>query len=92
MGRQAVVTLAFEVDEAGHPMLIRVQEAAEPIWGSEAASFVRNWQFSPARKNGTSFRVPCTIDLVWGEKQLTQSSLQVAGETFGALVNGMAER
>ena len=92
MGRQAVVTLAFEVDEAGHPVLIRVQEASEPIWGSEAASFVRNWQFSPARKNGTPVRVPCTIDLVWGEKQFTQRSLQVAGATFGALVNGVAER
>ena len=85
MGRQAVVTLAFEVDEAGHPMLIRVQEATEPIWGGEAVSFVRNWQFSPARKNGTPVRVPCTIDLVWGERQFTQHSLQVAAATFRAL-------
>ena len=92
MGRQAVVTLAFEVDEAGHPMLIRVQEATEPTWGSEAASFVRNWQFSPARKNGTPVRVPCTIDLVWGEKQFTQHSLQVAAATFRGLINGIAER
>ncbi len=92
MGRQAVVTLAFEVDEAGHPMLIRVQEATEPIWGGEAASFVRNWLFSPARKNGTPVRVPCIIDLVWGEKQFSQHSLQVAAATFGALVNGTAER
>jgi TonB family protein len=91
MGRQAVVTLAFDVDEAGHPMLIRVQEATEPIWGGEAVSFVRNWQFSPARKNGTPVRVPCTIDLVWGEKQFTQHSLQVAAATFRALA-GIAER
>ena len=85
MGRQAVVTLAFEVNEAGHPVLIRVQGASEPIWGGEATSFVRNWQFSPARKNGTPVRVPCTIDLVWGEKQFTQHSLQVAAATFRAL-------
>jgi TonB family protein len=85
MGRQAVVTLAFDVDEAGHPMLIRVQEATEPIWGGEAVSFVRNWQFSPARRNGTPVRIPCTIDLVWGEKQFTQHSLQVAAATFRAL-------
>jgi TonB family protein len=87
-----VVTLAFEVDEAGHPMLIRVQEATEPVWGSEAVSFVRNWRFSPARKNGTPVRVPCTIDLVWGEKQFTQHSLQVAAATFRGLINGIAER
>jgi TonB family protein len=92
MGRQAVVTLAFEVNEAGHPMLIHVQEASEPIWGGEAASLVRNWRFSPARKNGVAVRVPCTIDLVWGEKQFTQHSLQVAAATFGALVNGITER
>jgi Gram-negative bacterial TonB protein C-terminal len=41
MGRQAVVTLSFDVDEAGHPMLIAVKETTEPIWGGEAASFVR---------------------------------------------------
>jgi TonB family protein len=92
MGRQAVVTLTFEVNEAGYPMLIRVQEASEPVWGAEAASFVRNWRFSPARKNGAPVRVPCTIDLVWGEKQFTQHSLQVAAATFGALVNRIAER
>ena len=38
MGRQAVVKLAFEVDEAGHPTLMRVQEASKPIWGGEAHS------------------------------------------------------
>jgi TonB family protein len=87
MGRQAVVKLVFEVDEAGHPILIRVQEASEPIWGGEATSFVRDWQFSPARKNGIPVHVPCSIDLVWGEKQFTQHSLQVAAATFGALGN-----
>jgi len=92
MGRLAVVTLAFEVDEAGHPLLIQVQEASEPIWGAEAASFVRDWQFSPGRKNGVPVRVPCTIDLAWGEKQFTQDSLQVAAATFGALINGIADR
>ena len=85
MGRQAVVTLAFEVDGAGYPKLIRAEEASEPIWGGEAASFVRNWRFSPARKDGRSVRVPCTIDLVWGEKQFTQQSLEVAAATFRAL-------
>jgi TonB family protein len=92
MGRQAVVTLVFEVDEAGHPVLIRVQEATQPIWGDEAVSIVRNWQFSPARKNGVPVRVLCTVDLVWGEKQFTQHSLEVAAATFGALMSGIAAR
>jgi outer membrane biosynthesis protein TonB len=85
MGRQAVVTLAFEVDEAGRPELIRNQDASEPIWGGEAASFVRRWRFAPAKKDGMPVRVPCTIDLVWGEKQFTPKSLEVAAATFRAL-------
>jgi TonB family protein len=91
MGRQAVVTLAFDVDDAGHPVLIVVKQVTGPIWGGEAASFVRNWRFSPARKNGAPVRASCTVDLVWGEKQFTQHSLQVAAATFRAL-GEIAER
>jgi TonB family protein len=92
MGRQAVVSLEFQVDEAGHPILIHVQEATNLEWGEEAASIVRHWQFSPARKDGIPVRVPCTVDLVWGEKQFTADSLRVAAVTFVALTNEVAER
>jgi TonB family protein len=92
MGRQAVATLAFDVDEAGHPVRIRVQEATEPVWGEQAVSFVRRWQFSPANKNGRPVSIPCTLDLVWGEKEFTVNSLRVAAATFGAIQSQIAQR
>ena len=92
MGRQAVATLAFDVDEVGHPVRIRVHEATEPVWGEQAVSFVRRWQFSPANKNGKPVSIPCTLDLVWGEKQFTVNSLRVAAATFGAIQSQVAQR
>jgi TonB family protein len=85
MGRQGVARLAFEVDEAGHPVRIRVQEASEPVWGEQAVSLVRRWQFSPAKKDEKPVSTPCTVDLVWGEKELTQDSLHLAATELGAL-------
>jgi TonB family protein len=91
MGRRAEVTLAFDVDQAGHPVRIRVQEATEPVWGDQAASFVRHWRFSPANKDGKPVSSSCTVDLVWGEKEFTQDSLRVAGVEFGALPSQRGE-
>ena len=70
--------LTFDVDETGHPVRIRVQEASEPEWGEQAVSLVRRWQFSPANKDDKPVSTPCTVDLVWGEKEFTQSSLREA--------------
>jgi TonB family protein len=92
MGRQAVVTLTFNVDENGHPVDIRVQEATAPVWGDQAVLFVRRWQFSPAYRNGRPVRMPCTVDLVWGEREFTSNSLRVAAATFGALQSQIAQR
>jgi TonB family protein len=85
MGRQAVVRLAFDVDEAGHPVRIRVQEASEPVWGEEAVSLVRRWQFSPAKKDDKPVSTQCTVDLVWGEKEFTRNSLCVAATELSSL-------
>jgi TonB family protein len=85
MGRQGVARLAFIVDEAGHPVRIRVQEASEPVWGEQAVSLVRRWQFSPAKKDDKPVSTPCTVDLVWGEKEFTRNSLRVAATELGAL-------
>jgi TonB family protein len=91
MGRQAVVRLSFDVDEAGDPVRIRVQEATEPVWGDQAVSFVRSWQFSPANKDGRPVSSPCTIDLVWGEKEFTQNSLRAAAAELGTLPSQRGE-
>ena len=92
MGRQAVVTLTFNVDENGHPVGIHVQQATAPVWEDQAVSFVRRWQFSPAYRNGRPVRMPCTLDLVWGEKEFTSDSLRVAAATFAALRGQIAQR
>jgi hypothetical protein len=43
---------------------------------------VRQWRFSPARKTGNLVNVPCTLDLLWGERELTEGSLLKAREAF----------
>jgi hypothetical protein len=42
-------------------------------WGSEAIAVVNQWRFMPGMKNGIAISVPCTVGLVWGEKELTSS-------------------
>jgi TonB family protein len=86
MGRRAVVALSFDVDEAGRPVRIRVQGATDPVLGDQAVSIVRRWQFSPATKDGRPVSTPCTVDLVWGEKEFTQNSLRAAATEFGSLL------
>ena len=75
MGRPALVTLSFEIDPAGRPVHFRVPSATEPVWGNEAISFVRQWRFSPFQRAGQVGHVPCTLNLLWGERELTQQSL-----------------
>ena len=84
IGRQAIVTLSFAVDETGRPAQLHVEKASQPVWGKEAIAFVRQWRFSAAAKNGQPVSVPCTVDLVWGEKTFTHSSLVRARATFEA--------
>jgi TonB family protein len=91
MGRRAVVALSFDVDEAGRPVRIRVQEATEPELGDQAVSIVRRWQFSPANKDGRPVSTRCSIDLVWGEKEFTQDSLRAAATEFGSLLSQRGE-
>ena len=82
MGRQALVTLSFEVDRAGRPGHFVVRKATEPVWGREAISFVSRWKFYPGSKDGAAVSVPCTVDLIWGEKQFTEESLRWVSEAF----------
>jgi len=71
MGRLATATLAFQVDEHGVPVNFQVANNSEPVWGSEATALVGQWRFTPGMKNGIPIPVPCTVELVWGEKELT---------------------
>jgi TonB family protein len=71
IGRLATAQLTFDVDEHGVPANFRIPNASEPVWGSEATALVGQWRFTPATKNGIPVSVPCTVELVWGERELT---------------------
>jgi len=72
IGRLATAELTFDVDEHGVPTNFRTPNASEAVWGPEATALVGQWRFTPGTKNGFPSPVPCTVDLVWGEKELTK--------------------
>lgn len=39
--------------------------------GSEATAVVGQWRFTPGMQNGIAIAVPCTVEMVWGEKELS---------------------
>lgn len=71
IGRFATAELTFDIDEQGVPSNFRIPNASEPVWGSEATALVGQWRFMPATKNGVPVTITCTVDLVWGDKELT---------------------
>src|ERR1019366_2627760 len=76
IGREATVTLSFDVDEHGSPVHFEVQRASYEVWGGEAIDLVRQWRFQPGTKNGLSVTVPVTLELAWGRKELSASALE----------------
>ena len=84
MGRFAAVMLSFDVDESGVPVHFRVEHASEAIWGIEAMAVVQKWRFKPGERNGMPVSVPTTIDMIWGERNLTESPLKVLEALTGA--------
>ncbi len=73
--RSATVTLQFDIDESGMPANFQVLAASAPLWGDEAIALVRNWRFAPGIEDGKPVSVPFTLDLVWGQKLWTPTSL-----------------
>jgi hypothetical protein len=68
MSRLATAKLTFDVDDNGLPVNFQIPNASDPIWGSEAT--VGQWRFTPGMKNGIAVAVGCTIELVWGAREL----------------------
>jgi TonB family protein len=94
MDRLAAARLTFEVDEHGIPGHLEVLNASEPIWGSEATAIVGQWRFTAATKNGIAVAVPCTVDLVWGERDLDQqkaASYDVVPRSVDVVPRSVAE-
>jgi TonB family protein len=75
IGRLATAQLTFDVDEHGGPVNFRTLNASEPVWGTEATSVVSQWRFTPGNANGIPVAVPCTVYLLWGERELSDSTL-----------------
>jgi TonB family protein len=46
------------------------------VWQEEAIALVRDWEFKPGIKNGVPVPVPCTLDLIWGPRELTAKMLE----------------
>jgi TonB family protein len=75
MGRLATAKLTFDVDEHGVPVHLQVPNSSEAVWGSEATAVVGQWRFTPGTRNGFPVAVPCTVELVWGARELDTSRL-----------------
>jgi hypothetical protein len=84
MGRFAAVRLSFDVDESGIPVHFRVEHASEAIWGIEAIAVLEKWRFKPGERKGMPVSVPTTIDMIWGERNLTESALKFLDALTGA--------
>ncbi|MBZ5608232.1 MAG: energy transducer TonB [Acidobacteriia bacterium] len=82
--RMATATLSFDVDEHGSPVNFRVLKASLPIWGDEAISLVSGWRFTPGVKDGVPVSVPCTLDLIWGQKVFNAGTLLQVREAMNA--------
>ena len=70
MGRQAFITLSFDVDESGVPVHIQMERSSESVWESQAAAVLRQWRFLPGMKDGKPVSVPCMFDFAWGPRNL----------------------
>jgi TonB family protein len=71
IGRPATATLGFDIDEQGRPANIRVQGESDTMWGSQAVALVSAWRFKPGMKDSRQVSVPCSIDLMWGPRNIT---------------------
>jgi TonB family protein len=78
IGRPALVTIAFEIDEHGNPHHFEVQGASDLVWGAEGINVIAGWRFHPGTKDGTPIAVPCTLDLLWGPRELSTQALDQA--------------
>jgi TonB family protein len=78
VGRQAWAVLSFDVDENGIPVNFEVPDASVDLWRNQAIALVRDWRFTPGRKDGKAIAVRCTLNVVWGDRNLSASQLATA--------------
>jgi TonB family protein len=84
MGRVATAKLSFQVDQYGVPVNFQIENASESLWGREATALVGQWRFMPGRQNGIPISIPCSVELVWGKKELTSDLERQLHDVFAA--------
>ena len=75
MGRLATVSVKFVVDEYGTPGGFQVLSSSADVWGSEATALVNEWRFTAGTRNGIAVSATASVDLVWGDRELSASTL-----------------
>ena len=75
VGRQAWAVVSFDVDEYGFPRNFEASEASVEVWKNQAIALVRDWRFTPAMKDGKPIVARCTLNLVWGDRNLSAPQL-----------------
>ena len=78
VGRQAWAVVTFDIDENGLPRNLDAPEVSLDVWKEQAIALVREWRFTPAMKDGKPIAVRCTLNLVWGDRNLSASQLAKA--------------
>lgn len=75
MGRQAFITLSFDVDESGVPVHIQAARSSDTVWVGQATEVLRQWRFTPGMKDGNPVSVPCAFDFAWGPRNLASKDV-----------------
>jgi TonB family protein len=82
MRRLATARLTFDVDQHGLPVNLQTQAASDSVWGIEATAVVGQWRFTPATQNAIAAPAHCTVDLVWGARELDFSKLALVRQAM----------
>ena len=78
VGRQAWAVVSFDVDKNGFPANFEVPNVSADVWKNQAIALVRQWRFTPGMKDGKPIPVRCTLNLVWGDRNLSLAQLAAA--------------
>jgi len=60
---EGAVWLAIVIDENGVPSEVAVKQSLEPSLDQRAVETIRNWRFTPGKKDGVPVAVQATISI-----------------------------
>ena len=63
----ASATLAFDIDEKGTPVNLRIEKSSDQGWARDVTDALSKWRFAPASQDGRPISVSCTMDFVRGK-------------------------